>query len=82
MATEKRLFLIYEIENFSDAYLEKVTKFQSIGLLCFGVLSHLLVENIPSPVLLGLNDSSEQTVTMVNKETFLSKFILSEILKL
>ena len=28
MATEKRLSLIYGIENFANTYLEKVTKFQ------------------------------------------------------
>ena len=42
MATTKRLSLIYEIQNFANAYLGKVTKFQGNGLFCFGVLSHLL----------------------------------------
>ena len=42
MTTKKRLSLIYEIENFADTYLEKVTKLQGDGLLRFGVLSHLL----------------------------------------
>ena len=28
MATKKRISLIYEIENFADTYLGKVTKFQ------------------------------------------------------
>ena len=36
MATKKRLSLTYEIENFAN------TRFQGNGLLCFGVLSHLL----------------------------------------
>ena len=39
---EMRLSLIYEIQNFANTYLGKVTKFQSNELLRFGVLSHLL----------------------------------------
>ena len=42
MATTKRLSLIYEIQNFANTYLGKVTKFQGNGLFRFGVLSHLL----------------------------------------
>ena len=50
MATKKRLSLIYELENFANTYLGKVTKFQVGGLFRFGVLSNLLeVENTPSP---------------------------------
>ena len=42
MATKKCLCLIYELENFANTYLGKVTKFQGDGLFCFGVLSNLL----------------------------------------
>ena len=42
MATKKRLSLIYELENFADTYLGKVTKFQGDGLFRFGVVSNLL----------------------------------------
>ena len=42
MATKKRLSLIYELENFANTYLGKVTKFQGDGLFRFGVLNNLL----------------------------------------
>ena len=42
MATKKRLSLIYELENFANTYLGKVTKFQVDGLFRFWVLSSLL----------------------------------------
>ena len=42
MATMKRLSLIYEIRNFANTQLGKVTKIQGNGLIHFGVLSHLL----------------------------------------
>ena len=42
MATRKRLFLIYKIENFADTQFWKVTKFQGASLFRCGVLSHLL----------------------------------------
>ena len=42
MATKKRRSLIYELENFANTYLGKVTKFQVDGLFRFGVLSNLL----------------------------------------
>ena len=35
MATQKRLSLIYELENFANTYLGKVTKFQGDGLFRF-----------------------------------------------
>ena len=41
MATRKRLSLICEIPNFSNAYLGKFTKFQGYSLFRFGVLSNL-----------------------------------------
>ena len=59
MATKKSLSLIYEIENFANTYLRKVTKFQGNSLLCFGVLSHLLdwrSKTPPPPVLIGLRN--------------------------
>ena len=34
--------LIYEIQNFANTYLGKVSKFQGNGLFSFGVLSHSL----------------------------------------
>ena len=42
MATRKGLSLIFEIQNFANSYLGKVTKFQGHGLCRFGVLSNLL----------------------------------------
>ena len=42
MAAMKRLSLTYEIQNFANTYLEKVTKFQGNGLFRFGILSHSL----------------------------------------
>ena len=42
MATKKRLSLIYELQNFANAFLGKVTKFQGDGLFRLGVLSNLL----------------------------------------
>ena len=42
MATKKRLSLIYELENFSNTYLRKVTKFHVDGLFRSGGLSNLL----------------------------------------
>ena len=42
MATRKRLFLIYKIENFANTQFWKVTKFQGASLFRCGVLSHLL----------------------------------------
>ena len=52
MATKKHLSLIYELENFVNTYLGKVTKFQGDGLFRFGVLSNLLAWrwNTPPPV--------------------------------
>ena len=42
METRKGLSLIYEIQNFANTYLEKVSKFQGNGMFHFGILSHLL----------------------------------------
>ena len=42
MATRKPLSLICEIPNFANAYLGKVTKFESYSVFRFGVLSNLL----------------------------------------
>ena len=39
MAAMKPISLIYEIQNFANAYLGKVTEFQGNGLFRFGVLS-------------------------------------------
>ena len=47
MTTRKGLFLIYDIENTSNTYLRKVTKFQGDGVCRFGVLG-IYVENTPS----------------------------------
>ena len=57
MAIKKRLSLIYELENFANTYLGKVTKFQVDGLFRFGVLSNLLAWRWKAPplVLIGLN---------------------------
>ena len=52
MATRKRISVIFELENFADTYLEKVTKFQGDGLFRFGVLNNLLAwrwKTPPSP---------------------------------
>ena len=52
MAIKKRLSSIFELENFANTYLWKVTKFQGDSLFRFGVLSHLLgwrVKNTPPP---------------------------------
>ena len=58
MATKKCLSLAYEIQNFDNTYLGKVTKFQGNGLFRFGVLSHLLgwrwKHPLPQPVFIGL----------------------------
>ena len=56
MATRKRLFLIYKIENFANTQFCKVTKFQGASLFRCGVLSHLLGMGwkTPPPVLIGL----------------------------
>ena len=55
MATKKRLSLIYELQNFANTYLGKVTKFQVDGLFRFGVLSNLLAWRWKHPpVLIGL----------------------------
>ena len=51
MATKKRLSLIYEIGNFVNTYLGKVSKFQDNGLFRFGVLSHLLGPRWKTPPL-------------------------------
>ena len=60
MATTKHLSLIYEIQNFANTYLGKVTKFQGNGLFGFGVLNHLLGymwnPPPPPPVCTGLID--------------------------
>ena len=42
IATRKRLFLIYKIENFANTQFWKVTKFQGASLFRCGVLSNLL----------------------------------------
>ena len=55
MATKKRLSLIYELENFANIYLRKVTKFQGDGLFRFGVLSNLLAWRWKTPPLPGMN---------------------------
>ena len=52
MATKKRLSLIYELRNFANTYLRKVTKFQGDGLFRFGVLSNLLAWRWKTP---GMN---------------------------
>ena len=79
MATKKRLSLIYEIQNFADTYLGKVTKFQGNGLFRFGVLSHLLgwkwKTHTPPPALIGLNvprdaQSHRNTHTHPNRYKF------------
>ena len=49
MATKKRLSLIYELENFANTYLGKVTKFQGDGLFRFGVLNNLLAWKWKTP---------------------------------
>ena len=49
MATKKRLSLTYELENFVNTYLGKVTKFQVDGWFCFGVLSNLLAWRWKTP---------------------------------
>ena len=56
MATRKRLFLIYKIENCANTQFWKVTKFQGASLFRCGVLSHLLGMGwkTPPPVLIGL----------------------------
>ena len=55
MATKKRLSVSYEIQNFANTYLGKITKFQGNGLFRFGVLSHLLGWRWKTPsVLIGL----------------------------
>ena len=55
MATKKRLPLIYELENFANTYLGKVTKFQGDGFFRFGVTSNLLAWRCKTPpVWLGL----------------------------
>ena len=67
MATTKRLSLIYEIQNFADTYLRKVTKFQGNGLFRVGVLSHLLclrLKTLPLP--------------RANRVKLLREFILSD----
>ena len=43
LETRKSLSLIYEIQNFANTCLEKVSKFQGNGMFHFGILSHLLV---------------------------------------
>ena len=58
MATKKLLSLIFDIQNFGNSYLGKVTKFQGNSLLHLGVLSHLLgwMWKTPPPlVLIGSN---------------------------
>ena len=49
MATKKRLSLIYELENFANTYLGKITKCQGDGLFRFGVLSNLLAWRWKTP---------------------------------
>ena len=48
MVTKKQLSLIYELENFADTYLGKVTKFQVDDMFRFGVY-RLEVEPPPGP---------------------------------
>ena len=62
MATKKRLSLIYELENFANTYLGKVTKFQGDGLFRFEVLSNLLAWRWKPPVWIGLKDGKRRTV--------------------
>ena len=57
MATKKRLSLTYELGNFANTYLGKVSKFQVDGLFRFGVLSNLLAWRWKTPfppVLIGI----------------------------
>ena len=60
MATKKRLPLIYEIENFTDTYLVKLTKFQGNGFAPFWSsepFTGLEVETpSPAPGALGLSN--------------------------
>ena len=52
MATKKHLSLIYELEDFANTYLGKVTKFQGDGLFPFlssEQFTGLEVENNPPP---------------------------------
>ena len=49
MATRKRLSLICEIQNFANAYLGKVAKFQGYSLFRFGVLSNSLAWRWKTP---------------------------------
>ena len=57
MATRKGLSLIYEIQNFADTYLGKVTKFQGDGLLPFEVRSYVLCWKWKTPP--GMNRELE-----------------------
>ena len=52
MATTNGLSIIYEIQNLTDTYLGKVTKFQGNGFLSSEPFTGPEVEN--TPVLLGL----------------------------
>ena len=77
MATKKRLSLIYELENFANTYLGKVTKFQVDGLFRFGVLNNLLAwrwKHTPPP---GAN-RVKPGLHLVVRPT-LSKYIVTDI---
>ena len=55
MATKKCLSPSYELENFANTYLGKVTTFQVDGLFRFGVLSNLLAWRWKTPPPPGAN---------------------------
>ena len=68
MASTKRLSSIYEIQNFANTYLGKVTKFQGNGLFRFGVPSHLLGRRWKTPSPLPTPGSYMVKMTVVGNE--------------
>ena len=83
MATKKRLSLIYELENFANTYLGKVTKFQVDGLFRFGVLSNLLEMESTPLVFNGVNGQLTPSILTFGLRTGVLKseyFIISDFL--